>query len=307
MRLLAHERAVWCSNVLRLIQCVTTLTLLSLLKCLYAQSDAPIIAPPLGRIQSSATSPAVSADTPSDLAATQALQNVISRSGGRSAWSAMHIVKCRYRIVGTTGRHPDLLMLDDWTTTIVRYRRGEAGSGRQPRDHDGNPSLRSPSDPTSPKIPEFDQARVLADHLPAAAASTIIGSGSYIVKSIPQTLCIPANTCLAVYRRLHERMALKEQEWTISDSTGLPTSILLRLPSVSMNPPQGTIVPASPMHHPLTWERVRFDTYDIQGDVTVPGLIAISFPGGSGQLRKLVSARASQVFDKAAFDAEVLR
>jgi len=187
-------------------------------------------------------------------------------------------------------------MLDDWTSGTTKYRRGIVGSSGKPKDHNGASSLdiRDPKGEVLKRtVPEFDQGRVLADHLPAAAADVIIRSHDYIVKSIQSDQCLSQNNCIAVYRSSIDKGPYTlEQIWTITNTSGLPSVIKLRLPDVM----RGTRT---------FWKTIAYSDYKNVNNVFVPATLNVSMPMGVAQTRTLVSIQPDVAFDTHNFDQEI--
>ena len=126
-------------------------------------------------------------------------------------------------------------MLDNWSTDATVYRRGAIGSKSAPHDHNGQDSFRPSDTGKAGTIAEFDQARVLAGSLPAAAAEIILRrTSSYIAKDATGTRCTTTLMCVDIYRKSKPNAPfIREEEWLISRETGLPTIVDLILPNLT--------------------------------------------------------------------------
>jgi hypothetical protein len=230
----------------------------------------------------------------SDPAAVGLLERVIESSGGKPAWRTLHSAKIRLTVT-SAGPIPyrDVLMLDDWSSDAVLYRRGTVGSKRAPTDHSGQAALTTISrEGKTRQIPEFDQARVLAGSLPAAAAGIILRRTIYIVKQELGPRCTTGSLCVDIYRQQRpQEPFVREEEWVISQSSGLPTEVDLLLPNLTG-------------HRPI-FEEFQFDQMMTQSGLQIPSKIELRPPGGGVQIRTVVSFTPNAAFDKTSFDQEL--
>jgi len=233
------------------------------------------------------------ASSNSDILATRALRKVIEASGGVDAWAQIHSAKVRLSI--TTPRAAkvqDFLMLDDWSTDAPIYRRGLVGSRRTPREHAGQKAFIASEVGKARSVPEFDQARVLAGSLPAAAAQIILRRRAYLAKLGDGARCTPDVFCIDIYRQVAPNgIFVREEEWLVSKSTSLPIVVDLRLPNLTGIRP--------------IYEEFQFDQMLTTGGVSIPGKIEMRHPSGSTQIRSVTSFLPNAPFDTAAFDKEV--
>lgn len=230
----------------------------------------------------------------SDPAATDALARAIEASGGRAAWRLIHSAQLRIKVTTAgSAQSRNVLMLDDWTSNVVLYRRGTIGANKAPMDHSGQANLVVTSrDGKTRQLPEFDQARVLAGSLPSAAAHIILRNPSYLVKQDADPKCGSQTICIDVYRQPAANAPfIREEEWTISASTSLPLTIVLFLPNL--------------IGHRPVLESFHFDQMMTQNGLTIPATVELTSPGGGIQVRTLVSFSPNVPFDKAVFDKEL--
>ncbi len=249
----------------------------------------------MAQIQADHLPQLLSSSSTSDETAKTMLRQVITASGGFQLWNTTGSSMLRYRSAGASeAQQPDRLMLDDWSSDKVRYLRGHVGMTGHPIEHDGKTSLSVVSSKDKKKIvtiPEFDQARVLASHLPAAAALVILRSPIYIAKT--STGCEPGRACLAVYRRLASQSDFRrEQQWVLDMNTHLPIAIRLLLPDVL----RGNFE---------VWKTVSFSDYRLEQGLQLPHLLATGILGQNGPAQKLLDAKFSVGFDTASFNQEV--
>jgi len=230
----------------------------------------------------------------SDDSAVEKLRGMVEASGGSRAWIGISSAELRYRVTGRAGVQRERLMLDDWSSDRVRYRRALVGMKGRPMDHDGKALLvvqRAKDGRKEIDIPEFDQARVLVDHLPAPAAQVILRNPAYIVKT--GTYCAAEKICLNIYRRPEPQAPFRdEQQWILDASTHLPERIMVLLPSVLR--PQDQI-----------WKTVFFGGYRSEEGVMLPHSISAGLPGGGTHGQELIAVKFSCGFDVNAFDREV--
>jgi hypothetical protein len=237
--------------------------------------------------------PILSASTTSDALAVRALGRVVASSGGAAAWRTIRSAKIRLTVSapGATKSH-DLLSLDDWSSENTIYRRGIVGGRRTPHDHTGRSTFVASDEGKSRTVPEFDQARVLAGSLPAAAAEIILRNHLYLAKMGSGTRCSEETICIDIYRQPTEKAPfVREEEWFVSQSTGLPTVIDVTLPNLMGIRP---IV-----------EEFRFSQMLTVDGVAIPAKVEMRHPSGSTQIRNVVSFLPNAKFDAAAFDKEV--
>ncbi len=171
--------------------------------------------PSIPRLRPTPSTMLLPKDATSDPAAIAMMQNALAASGGLQAWRALRKAKSQYSSPGPKGKTISVLLLDDWTSSSVRYRRGVRGSNVSPVDHDGHTTFAVGAAGKHPQqVPEFDQARVLADHLPSAAIEVMLRSKSYLFKPINDRQCSVGNVCAKVYRQaIEDGPFLDEQEW----------------------------------------------------------------------------------------------
>ena len=235
----------------------------------------------------------LSPDATSDQPAINLMRNVVAASGGLHAWSQVRSAKALYTSVDSHNAPHRSLLLDDWSSTNVRYCRGHEGSNVTRLHHDGRSSFNTSVNGKARQVPEFDQARILAHHIPAAAAEVILRTSSYLLKTVPNSECAQGYSCVDVYRRLSPHGPyLKEQEWELSSSSGLPDTIKLRLPDVLRGTKE-------------IWESLSLRDYANKSSILVPHTIIAHMPGGSTQTRRLASINFGVPFDMQAFDKEV--
>ena len=240
-------------------------------------------------------SPALLPTATSDPIAIQALHKVIEASGGIKVWREIHSAKIRLAIApkGATQAH-DFLMLDDWSSDSTLYRRGAVGSSKTPHEHSGQAAFRVSSGENARSVPEFDQARVLAGSLPAAAAEIILRKSSYIAVQASGARCTSDIICIDIYRQTATKNPfVREEEWIISKTTGLPSFIDLIVPNLTGLRP--------------LFEEFKFDQWITQNGVQIPSKIEMRHPSGATQVRTVVSFNPNAAFDKEAFDKELSR
>lgn len=275
----------------RLLQCACILiALLSVQPLAHAQMIFP--RPPVSVTQAPLLLPPT---TTSDPVAIQALQRVIDASGGMEAWKRIRSAKVRLGISSPTATQShEFVMLDDWSSEATRYRRGAVGGKRTPHEHNGQSTFNASDKGKDKVVPEFDQARVLAGSLPAAAAEIILRRSSYVAKQAAGTRCTADMLCIDIYRQPAPNTAfIREEEWLISQSTGLPTVIDIALPNLTGVRP--------------IYEEFQFEEMLAVDGVTIPGKIEMQHPSGATQIRKVVSFVPNARFDTSAFDQEVSR
>ncbi len=250
---------------------------------------------PQSRPSMTSASPVLPSSATSDSVATQALHSVIQASGGMKAWRETRSAKIRLTItaLGSTQSH-ESLMLDDWSSDSPRYRRGTVGSNRTPKEHSGQATFIASQGEQKRAVPEFDQARVLAGSLPAAAAEIILRNPAYIAVQASGARCTSDSLCVDIYRQTASKSPLiREEEWIISQSTGLPTVIDIILPNLAGVRP--------------IFEEFKFDQWTNEHGVQIPSKIEMRHPSGATQVRTVVSFQPSAGFDTASFDKELSR
>jgi len=233
----------------------------------------------------------------SDDAAVTAMQNVLARSGGAAAWEGTKSARETFNIKAASGADGEVAQhfLDDWSTEVTRYRRIRSNAGVAPEDHNGSPSFSASIGGRQVPIPEFDQARVVADRLPAAAAQIMLGNHNYVLKIARSRPCDSGSICVDVFEKQRfGPSSAPEQQWTISTSTGLPTSVAIA----------GFVIgPAQASH----WRVVHYLQYENRQNLTLPVSLRVDGPTGRTTAWTLVSFTPNSGFDTMKFDQEVTR
>lgn len=247
------------------------------------------------RVMVSEAAQILPASSSSDAQAVQVLERVLEASGGTSAWRNVRSAKVRLSVTTQNAANAhEFLMLDDWSTDAVRYRRGAVGSGKTPRDHEGQSTFNASDSGQGAHVAEFDQARVLAGSLPAAAAEIILKKSSYVAKVVTGSRSTDGITCVDIYRQSSSNGAfVREEEWLISKSTGLPTTVDIILPNLT-----GTR---------QTYEEFQFDQFKKIDGLTIPSVITMRHPNGNAQTRTVKEFSANAEYSKPAFDKEIAR
>jgi hypothetical protein len=230
----------------------------------------------------------------SDPTAIQTMQAALQQSGGIYKWRGIHSAEMRVTIPPHGKSAPvTLLLLDDWSTLNTKYRRGFVGKTKTPKDHNGAASFNSKADGTGMTVPEFDQARVLADHLPAAAIEVILRRPEYVVKQSAPGKCPAESLCVDVYRQSYPQGPfVKEQEWIISTASGLPASVQYRLPNL--------------LHSGIeTWGKITYKAYSTSSGLQVPSDVEIDIGSGMKMESQLQSLNLNVPFDTKHFDQEI--
>ncbi|MGA1982951.1 MAG: hypothetical protein ABSG84_10770 [Acidobacteriaceae bacterium] len=242
---------------------------------------------------SSATAAAPVAAPQSDPAAIQAMENVLVQSGGVGVWSEMRSAEESFSVLGVGEKTPHVMMLlDDWSLITTRYRRGVQGQITPPSDHNGTATFPLNTGLTQIAVPEFDQARTLVPRLPAAAAEVMLRRQEYVIKISNLQHCSSGDICLDVYRMAgSSQFSVPEQQWKISSTTGLPTTI--RYQTTTVGPSSGTM-----------WEEIFFLRYSNEDGVIVPVSLLVSRMG-QRQFWTFISFTQNVGFDTAKFDQEI--
>jgi hypothetical protein len=143
-------------------------------------------------------------------------------------------------------------------------------------------------------IPEFDQARVLIAHLPGASIEILLRRPEYVLKISAAGHCGADQQCVEVYRTPKVGPTFKEQEWSISTATGLPTVVRYTIQNV--NNPSKSI-----------WEEVDYKTFQTVQGVMVSSQVEMGFPGGRRQTFSYSAPTLNQPFNTGAFDSEAIQ
>ena len=70
--------------------------------------------------------------------AVRAMRNVMAQSGGEAAWGEIRSVEESFSVLGAGEKTPHvMLLLDDWSLDMTRYRSGLQGQSRPPSNHNG--------------------------------------------------------------------------------------------------------------------------------------------------------------------------
>lgn len=231
----------------------------------------------------------------SDASASMALRQTLDAMGGTEAWNRMGSAIARYRrSEAPANKLTDIMMLDDWSTRNIRYSRGTSGMTAKPTGHDGSSVLKvvsAKSKSTIGSISEFDQAGVLASHLPAAAALIILRNPLYLVKT--SSTCGAGEMCLTIYRKdTTQSLFHIVQTWTIGKDTYLPERVSIALPTIG----KGVT---------MKWKTVQFYSYLPEQGVKVPDRFSMAIEGMKGPVQTLVSIKLSTGYDLDAFAQEV--
>ena len=231
----------------------------------------------------------------SDPQAISIMQSTLAHLGGVEEWRGIRSAETHVTVTRPDGTSPKkLYMLDDWSTDNTRFRRRSPAFTGAPVDHNGSGMrvIHSPKGMTA--VPEFDQARVLLQHLPGASLEIILRKPEYLVKSAKNRFCASSSQCVDVYRKNPHGPTLKEQEWTISTETGLPMSVRyagLSLMSSSMQ----------------VWEKIDFGTFQKSGNVLVPGDAMLGTPNGHSAKFTFDPPAFNQPYDTKKFDAKEIQ
>jgi len=229
----------------------------------------------------------------SDATAVQLLERVVEASGGADAWKSINSSKMRISVTSTnSSTEHEFLLLDDWSSGATKYRRGAVGSGRAPKEHNGQESFNADVSESKKRVREFDQARVIVGSLPAAAAEIILKNSNYIAKINSGSRSTQENICIDIYRKQTEDAPfVREEEWLISKSTGLPVTVDIILPNLS--------------GRRLLFEEFQFKQMTKIDGLTLPGITTMRRPNGSTQQRVVKEFVPNARFDTSAFDREV--
>jgi hypothetical protein len=229
--------------------------------------------------------------TQSDVAAVQALRNVVLQSGGEAAWGGLTSSKEFFSMVSPSDPTPKTTaFLDDWSLPTTRYRRKTNGQKAPPVDHNGTSTFSVRINGGWKGAPELDQPRALMSHLPVVAAQILLRDPQYVLKLSKSEMCAADMVCVEVYRMAGSMFLPHPEElWTISSATGLPVRVRYRTP---------TVIPGE------TWSQASFLKYSQEGDLILPTSIVTSLAGPQ-QAWTFVSLQKNPGFDTAAFDNEV--
>jgi hypothetical protein len=232
-----------------------------------------------------------SAPVQSDQAAVQAMRNVIVQSGGVAAWQQIRSAKEAFSVLSPGEKTPQVaLFLDDWSLATTRYRRRMRGQTNPPGDHNGDPTYPTDMGSTHVMTPEFDQARVLLNKLPAAAAEVMLRRPEYVLQ-VSKSPCEAGMICIDVFRILNSTMQLlPEQQWKINATSGLPASIRYWVPSIGASP--GRLL-----------KEVHFLQYATEDGLVLPVSIMTKF-GSLLQAWNFISFKSNPGFDTSKFDRE---
>ncbi len=229
----------------------------------------------------------------SDAAAIQAMKNVMAQSGGEAAWREIRSAEESFSILGVGEATPHvMLLLDDWSLNTTRYRRKGQGQSGPPTDHNGAASYTATMNTYQVSVPEFDQARVLVSRLPAAAAEVMLRRSEYVLKISTSQACPSGDICVDVFRTRGSSLPPSlDQQWRLSASTGLPTTI--RFQTTTVGHVMGPV-----------WREVYFVQFATKEGLVVPAIIGTNFRG-QRQAWTLVSFKKNPGFDISHFDQEV--
>jgi hypothetical protein len=230
----------------------------------------------------------------SDAAAIHAMRNVMAQSGGEAAWKEIRSVEESFSILGAGEKTPHvMLLLDDWSLDTTRYRRKVQGQSSLPSDHNGAPTYPVKMGTSQVLVPEFDQARTLAGHLPGAAAEIMLRRKEYVLKISTSGQCDSGNICVDVLRAGNPIIPpIPEQRWTIALSNGLPVSVRIALPRVG-NATR------------TRWEEVQYLGYAAESGLQIPVATDHIKANGTKETWTFVSLKKNCGFDTAKFDTEV--
>ena len=169
------------------------------------------------------------------------------------------------------------------------------GQPTNPIDHNGGQTFVAKVGTAQYMVQEFDQARTLVSHLPAAAAEVMLRRREYILKISVSRRCDSGNICVDVFRTWGSNVPpFPEQQWTIDASTGLPVTVRFVLPRV------GNDLRSQ-------WEDVRFLRYAAERELVIPVATEFTKPSGTKEAWTFVSLKENCGFDPASFDQEVAR
>jgi hypothetical protein len=221
------------------------------------------------------------------------MKNVMAQSGGEAAWRETRSTKESFSVLGTGETTPHvMLLLDDWSLESTRYRRKVQGQRSPPTDHNGAASYPATMGTSQVPVPEFDQARVLVNRLPAAAAEVMLRRTEYVLKVSNSQKCKSGDICVDVFRTRGSSLPPSlDQQWKISTSTGLPTTI--RYQTTTVGHVTGPV-----------WREVYFLQFATKEGLVVPAMIGANLRG-QRQVWTLVSFKKNPGFDISQFDQEV--
>lgn len=231
----------------------------------------------------------------SDPASVKILESVLQHAGGRTAWAQIHSMElyADVSMSGVSGSHKALL-LDDWSTTDTKYRRRFEGRSGAAKDHNGISYFAAQMRGATKRVPEFDQSRVLLTHVPFAAAEIMLRRTEYKILPPRFPRCAADTLCFDVYRTIAPTgYGLREQEWTISKATNMPTKIRL------IQPNSGTGI--------MKWKEIDYGQFESQAGLSMPTDEDVILPGGIKQHWHYSGAKPNATFDTKAFDREFIR
>jgi hypothetical protein len=218
----------------------------------------------------------------------------MAQSGGEAAWRAIRSAEESFSILGAGEKTPHImLLLDDWSSDVTRYRRGVQGQKTPPTDHNGASTFPVNNAGASRLVaPELDQARVLVGRLPAAAAEVMLRRTEYVLKISKSQICKSSDICVDVFRTSSSTLPpIPEQQWKISSATGLP--ITVRYQTSTAGHVTGPV-----------WREVYFLKYATEEGLVVPVSIGMNLRG-QRETWTFVSLTKSPEFDISKFDQEV--
>ena len=231
--------------------------------------------------------------TQSDPAAVKAMRNVIGQSGGADAWKRIRSAEESFSVLGKDDKTPHVIrLLDDWSSNTTRYRRGLQGKTGHPMDHNGTSTFSLNTGASQVEVPEFDQARTLVPRFPAAAAEVMLRRTEYVLRISSTQICKSGDICVDVFRAHGSTLpSTPEQQWKISSTTGLPTTVRYQIETVGPHPG-------------IVWREVYFLKYDSEDGLTIPVSIVVSLRGRR-EFWRFTSMKQNPGFDTSKFDREV--
>ncbi len=228
-------------------------------------------------------------------ASIQVLKSSLEKGGGEVAWARVHSMQIRADVsMNGMDRTHSALLLDDWSGKDTKYRRRFDGRDTAPIDHNGAKNFAVRKKGVVKQVTEFDQARVLLSHAPFASAEILLRRPEYKIVPPRYRKCPPASLCFDVYRTIYKSGAtMREQEWTISAATQMPTTIRYILPN------SGTGL--------MQWKELEFGSFISTSGLMLPSEVDAKLPAGIKQHWHYSSPTPNVKFDTKSFDAEALK
>ncbi len=227
-----------------------------------------------------------------DAASLTLLNGALQKLGGAAAWQSVRASHVTGTISASNGKSRTVDWLDDWSQGSIRYRRTSSdGSKSRTAWHDGSPVFNTKQGSRTMAVREFDKSAILLAHLPGAALEEILSNTNYKMTASTVAGTAGSTEIDVIVTEAGRPKPETEERWFISTESGLPNSVLLRIPDI-----------LNSTH--VIWQAVTFTHYKQEHGLVVPDQVEIIPPNRQLFIYKLTSFEANPQVSASDFKAE---